>query len=260
MERTQHISGTNCTSRISRMNCTPIENKSFSTKEKSSVIQNVFCTIMMIFLAFCMIKKCPDSLKFKNWPINGGKWQGGLEVYIYDRHESLDEPLIQNQHRNDMIIELKKFKIPLSLKCIAKCKFFHEYLIFKTCSQESGASEYWWSIEKNVEQIYIQRCSSEQDVINKFLGDKRPGKSNYIESIHKNIRSPFSEMFEEIIIQGGIKYNVYHYNCQKFSNDMSNLILKWDTSGGIIRSIGYNLYTTGNNIDRQLSFPELSCI
>jgi len=118
----------------------------------------------------------------------------------------------------------------------------------------------WWSIEKNVDTIYIQRCSSEQDAINKFLGYKRPGKSNCMEPSHKDIRTTFSKIFEKIIIQGGIKYNLYHYNCQKFSNDMFNLILKWNTSGGIIRSIGYNLYTTGKKIVRQLSFPELSCI
>ena len=100
---------------------------------------------------------------------------------------------------------------------------YHHCMVFKTNSKEDG--DYWWSLEKNVDFIVLQRSRDKETVKNKLNGKERsiitPTIKNLI-GMRGTIKNLFAVLWAYQIIQE--KYPKKLSDCQSFVHFVSKRI------------------------------------
>ncbi|XP_046643174.1 alpha-latrocrustotoxin-Lt1a-like [Daphnia pulicaria] len=110
--------------------------------------------------------------------------------------------------------EIKEFETHQSSMGSAKTWFnaFHVFIVFKTTSETDGV--YWWSLEKGLDYITLQRSRKKENVKDKLKGKQRT-KAKPITDVLKGkgtIKDLFAILWANQIIPG--KYNIVKSNCQ----------------------------------------------
>jgi ankyrin repeat protein len=92
-------------------------------------------------------------------------------------------------------------------------KAFHVFLIFKTTS-EADEGDFWWSLEKNLDYIVLQRSRNKDDVKNKLYGEERKPGEQIIENLvgKGSIKDLFGMLLTHQVIEE--HYNIEDSNCE----------------------------------------------
>ncbi len=89
---------------------------------------------------------------------------------------------------------------------------FHVFIVFKTTSETDGV--YWWSLEKGLDYITLQRSRNKENVKDKLNGKQR----NKVKSIKEDLKGKgtIKDLFAILWAHQMIpeKYNIYNSNCQ----------------------------------------------
>jgi ankyrin repeat protein len=98
----------------------------------------------------------------------------------------------------------------------------HVFIVFKTASKRDGV--YWWSLEKSVVYIVLQRSRHEDDVKTKYDGEERTKVKAIAENLKGkgSIRDLFAILWAEQVIPEN--YNIFSSNCQSFVTLVSKRI------------------------------------
>jgi ankyrin repeat protein len=101
-------------------------------------------------------------------------------------------------------------------------KAFHVFIVFKTTSKNDG--DYWWSLEKNVDYIVLQRSRNKNDVKDKCYGEERKRVKPIKENLKGkgSIRNLFAILWVHQVITE--KYHIKNSNCQSLVTLVSKQI------------------------------------
>ncbi len=126
--------------------------------------------------------------------------------------------------------EIKEFETHQSSMGSAKTWFnaFHVFIVFKTTSETVGV--YWWSLEKGLDYITLQRSRNKENVINNLKGKQR----NKVKPIKEDLKGKgtIKDLFGILWAQQLIpeNYHIKKSNCQSLVSFV----------GQQITEIGYN--------------------
>jgi hypothetical protein len=102
-------------------------------------------------------------------------------------------------------------------------KAFHVFIVFNTTS---GKDEdfWWWSLEKNMEYIVLQRSRNKNDVKDKLYGKERKKAKSIDENLagKGTIKDLFSILWAYQVISE--RYSIFTSNCQSLVTLVSNKI------------------------------------
>lgn len=103
-------------------------------------------------------------------------------------------------------------------------KVFHAFNVFRTTSESDG--DYWWSLEKNLDYIVLQRSRNKDDVKNKLQGIKREEVKPYVENLDGkgSIKDLLKQFLNLKVIPE--RYNIVGSNCQSLVSFVSKQITK----------------------------------
>jgi ankyrin repeat protein len=101
-------------------------------------------------------------------------------------------------------------------------KAFHVFIVFQTASKRDGV--YWWSLEKSVDFIVLQRSRNEDDVKTKYAGGEREKVKAIAENLKGkgSIRDLFAILWANQVIPEN--YHIVNSNCQSFVTLVSKKI------------------------------------
>jgi hypothetical protein len=99
-------------------------------------------------------------------------------------------------------------------------KAFHVRIVFKTTSEKDG--DYWWSLEKNMKCIVLQRSRNKENVKDKLEGQSR----RKVKLIQDNLKGKgtIKDLFAVLWAQQMIveKYHIKNSNCQSLATYVSS--------------------------------------
>jgi ankyrin repeat protein len=127
-----------------------------------------------------------------------------------DEAETLDRLKDINKESNITQVEIHRSSMKKATDVI---QAFHVFLIFKTTS-EAGDGDYWWSLEKNLDYIVLQRSRNKDDVKNKLYGEERKPVEHIIENLDGkgSIKDLFGMLLTHQVIEEN--YNIDDSNCE----------------------------------------------
>jgi ankyrin repeat protein len=107
-----------------------------------------------------------------------------------------------------------------------RIKAFHVFAVFRT--SESDGRDYWWSLEKNLEGIVLQRSRNKDDVKNKLYGDERKKVGPYKKDLKG--KGSIKDLLEILLKYRVIPehYNIATSNCETFITLISERITEKD--------------------------------
>ncbi|KAI9549152.1 hypothetical protein GHT06_014595 [Daphnia sinensis] len=153
-------------------------------------------------------------------PDTGGHWITDKELY---------KKLLNLMDMEEEIQHAYLYSNPLSSWQATNAMFYHAFIVMKT-------NAWWWSIEKNMERITIQRSRDIESVRDMYQRKKRTTGSTSLTSIKENKitvggKTTIGELINYIWRKDCLN-DVYHFldaNCQKFAALVFNRIeLSWD--------------------------------
>jgi ankyrin repeat protein len=100
-------------------------------------------------------------------------------------------------------------------------KAFHVFNVFRTTSESDGGN-YWWSLEKNMEYIILQRSRKKDDVKNKLYGKERKQVKLFKEDLKG--KGSIKNLFAILLSVIREPYNIWGSNCQSFVSYVSKRI------------------------------------
>lgn len=118
---------------------------------------------------------------------------------------------------DETIRQIFAYKTPLNDLQLTNFVLYHMFIVFKT-------DKFWWSIEKNHEEIIIQRSWSEPQVKDYLDESRRTGSTKLIEkdlsimTIHKLLRWLY---LESKVLK---RYSVLTSNCKHFAISVFNYL------------------------------------
>jgi ankyrin repeat protein len=135
----------------------------------------------------------------------------GKEIHTAVLPKMLD--VLKDIDKQSKIIEFETHQSSIDIMKDFKGAF-HVFIVFKSTSEKVG--DYWWSLEKNLDYIVLQRSRNKGDVKDKLYGESRK-KVELIKDDLKG-RGTIQDLFEIFWAQQMIpeKYHILNSNCQSF--------------------------------------------
>jgi ankyrin repeat protein len=101
-------------------------------------------------------------------------------------------------------------------------KAFHVFNVFRTTSESDG--DYWWSLEKNLECLVLQRSRNKDDVRKKLYGKERKKVKSIVENLggKGSIKDLFGMLLSHKVIRE--IYNITESNCESLVTFVSKQI------------------------------------
>jgi ankyrin repeat protein len=100
-------------------------------------------------------------------------------------------------------------------------KLFHVFNVFRTTS-EADEGDYWWSLEKNLKYIVLQRSRNKDDVKDNLYGKPRKQVKPVVESIVG--KGPIQDLFAILLTVIRQRYNIVESNCQSLVSFISKQV------------------------------------
>ncbi|EFX74585.1 hypothetical protein DAPPUDRAFT_324261 [Daphnia pulex] len=99
---------------------------------------------------------------------------------------------------------------------------FHVFIVFKTTSETDRV--YWWSLEKGMDYITLQRSRNKENVKDKLYGDSRTKVKFIVENLKGKgtIQDLFAVLWAQQVIPEN--YHILKSNCQSFVTCISQQI------------------------------------
>ncbi len=96
------------------------------------------------------------------------------------------------------------------------------FIVFKSSSEKDG--DYWWSLEKGMDFITLQRSRNKENVKDKLDGQTRTKVKSIVENLIG--KGTIKDLFEILWAQQVIpeKYHILKSNCQSFVSCISQQI------------------------------------
>ncbi len=93
------------------------------------------------------------------------------------------------------------------------------FIVFKSSSEKDG--DYWWSLEKGMDFITLQRSRNKENVKGKLDGQTRTKVKSIVENLIG--KGTIKDLFEILWAQQVIpeKYHILKSNCQSFVSCIS---------------------------------------
>ncbi len=93
-------------------------------------------------------------------------------------------------------------------------KAFHAFIVFKSTSETADHGVYWWSLEKNMEYIVLQRSCNKENVKDKLEGKQRTKAIPIVENLEGKgtIKDLFAILWANQMIPEN--YHILNSNCQ----------------------------------------------
>ena len=179
---------------------------------------------------------------------DGSKWTSKL---YFDRDcdnpncamsELTESALVQILNElvsDEKILQVQMWKHPLNPYQLSDLIVYHCFLVLET-------NEWWWSIEKNTEELTMQRCKNHEKVIKhyrrrprtagwKWLTDIRKMKSTKLPDADSKLSSFFDTLYKNNELR--ITYHRYNDNCKDFAQRLYNYFEK-EQQEGRMRKLG----------------------
>jgi ankyrin repeat protein len=106
---------------------------------------------------------------------------------------------------------------------------FHVFIVFKTTKKRENETAdddevYWWSLEKGMDYITLQRSSNKENVKDKCYGEPRNQTKPIVENLigKGTIKDLFAVLWAQQVIPE--EYNILNSNCQSFVTFVSTQI------------------------------------
>ena len=121
-----------------------------------------------------------------------------------------------NLFDDDVIVKIEAYKKPLSKLQVTQMLLYHEFIVIKT---QGG---WWWSIEKNREEIAVQRSRQKEIVKETYQQEKRETPIQLIKERHLLTQPKLSNLNDWIWETDQTKktYNLFTKNCQVFAEGL----------------------------------------
>ncbi|XP_046651126.1 serine/threonine-protein phosphatase 6 regulatory ankyrin repeat subunit B-like [Daphnia pulicaria] len=134
-------------------------------------------------------------------------------------HEMLN--VLKDVDKGSKITEFETHQSSMDLRKDSKGAF-HVFIVFKTTSVTDG--DYWWSIEKGMDYITLQRSRNKENVKNQCYGEPRHQAKPIVENLigKGTIQDLFAVLWAQQMIPE--KYNALNSNCQTLVTFVSQQI------------------------------------
>ncbi|XP_046649308.1 serine/threonine-protein phosphatase 6 regulatory ankyrin repeat subunit A-like [Daphnia pulicaria] len=119
--------------------------------------------------------------------------------------------VLKDIDRQSKIIQVEAYQSSM-MKASDKIKKFHVFIVFKSTSVTDEV--YWWSLEKGLEYIVLQRSRNKENVKDKLDGQTRDQAKPIKEDLKG--KGTIQDLFEILWANQKIaeKYNIFYSNCQ----------------------------------------------
>nr|CAH0112680.1 unnamed protein product [Daphnia galeata] len=136
-----------------------------------------------------------------------------------------------------------------SMGSVSGSRVFHVFIVFKTASKRDGV--YWWSLEKNVDYIILQRSRNEDDVKTKYDGGEREKVKAIKEDLKGkgSIRDLFAILWANQVIPEN--YHIVRSNCRSFVTLVSKRITEeeYQYEGYFEKNFKYSIRENNRNAE-----------
>ena len=176
---------------------------------------------------FCLISTCTHRLcemsKFKSTKTTKGGSENGVLVFNtapgthHFSHDSLRQKM--SLHRgidhSEKLKEMRLYKVPLVGWQLTQVVFNHQFVVIYS-------SSWWWSIERDIEKILLQRSKFPSVVRNYNEGFLR--KFPVVEIKRGDCKGTMKDLIEFLHCKGELKteYDLVSNNCKTFANHVFN--------------------------------------
>ncbi|XP_052769172.1 keratin, type I cytoskeletal 10-like [Mya arenaria] len=157
-------------------------------------------------------------------PRDEGKWKNQLAYYDYetDKGRTYDEVRkLKDKLDDEDIVKVYKMNHPLLYEQQpTRDVFRHDYVILKT-------EDWFYSIEKNTEELVWQRSESREDVKYKLKGKKRVSDRSVVQCSEKDDgERHIFKLIDWLHANGEIhkEYDLLNSNCQHFAARVYNYV------------------------------------
>lgn len=175
---------------------------------------------------FCLISTCTHRLcemsKFKGTKTTKGGSQNevlvfntGPRTYHYF-HDSLRQ---MSRHRgidhSEKLKEMRLYKVPLVEWQLTQVVFNHQFVVI-------GSSSWWWSIERNIDKILLQR--NKLPVVVRDYNEGSCRISPVVQIKRGDCRGTMEDLIEFLHCKRELKtgYDLVTNNCQQFADRVFN--------------------------------------
>jgi ankyrin repeat protein len=139
-----------------------------------------------------------------------GKFDEADEVEIVKMLE-----ILKDIDKHSKITQVEAYRSSM-MKATDTVKAYHVFIVFNSISEKAddGVYCYWWSLEKSTDYIFLQRSRNQNNVKDKFKGEKR----TRVKLIKEDLKGKgtIKDLFEILWAQQLIaeKYHIKKSNCQ----------------------------------------------
>ena len=147
-----------------------------------------------------------------------------IEYQINKEGHHTAKQKMENLFDDDIIVKIEAYKTPLHQAQHMQNLLYHEFIVIKT------QGEWWWSIEKNTEEIAVQRSKQKGLVKDRLRRNKRNTPIDLIKEQdlpnHPKLSDLVQWMWESD--QTTKTYHVVFKNCKDFAEGLYEAITKFE--------------------------------
>ena len=147
-----------------------------------------------------------------------------IEYQITKEGHHTAKQKMENLFDDEVIVKIEAYKRPLYQVQLTQWLLYHEFIVIKT------QGDWWWSIEKDSEEIAVQRSKQKGLVKDKYRRKKRNTPIELIKEQDLPNRPKLSDLVKWMweSDQTQKTYNLFLKNCQGFAEGLYEAITNFE--------------------------------